>query len=281
MTDSTPTFERIPVPELPDTFLKEALSEIRQHSVSMIVADEDETKGVPCAGVFCTLGGLPGLLTARHVCDKLSRAKKLVLILGPHQPYRISSNLLQPYKPAASQIGEPFNADIPDIAFIPLSQEHKSAIEARRKVFYSIDRRSENPIFDIHGDAGFWVAIGSPNALMRRESRAIASLSYVTNVQKVLQHNDWDYLFVDLNLESNAPIPSNLEGMSGGGIWRVKFNATADRTKYWVENPSRDIILEGITFLQTDLSSRQLIAHGPTSIYHRLPQIVRDAQALK
>lgn len=79
---------------------------------------------------------------------------------------------------------------------------------------------------------------------------------------------------MNLDIDSNSKIPSDLVGMSGGGIWRAKFRINADRTRFWIEDRGRDIILAGVTFWQTPIEGRQLIAHGPRSIYRALRDIV-------
>lgn len=267
----------VPVRELPAAITAEARDHIRRHCVSMVVADGEETDGMPCAGVLCVINGTAGILTAWHVWDRLSRAKKLVLMLGPKHPYRIARTLLSSYAPVRTVASELSDAAVPDIAFIPLPAEIKTAVEARHKVFYSVDRRMNDTGFDLYGDAGFWIAIGTPIEMMRRDAQAVGSLTYVTDVEKAIQRDGWDYLFVNLNLESNVPIPLNLQGMSGGGLWRVIFSVTGDSSRFSIGDPSRDIVLQGITFLQTELAGRQLIAHGPKSIYECFPRFLREA----
>lgn len=101
MQDLPPERELLPVPELPQAITAEAREHIRRHCVSMVVADQDESLGMSCAGVLCVIQGVAGLLTAWHVWDRLSRAQKLVLMLGPQHPYRIERTLLHAYAPPA------------------------------------------------------------------------------------------------------------------------------------------------------------------------------------
>lgn len=269
--------ELVPVPELPTSITALAREHVRRFCVSMVVVDEVEVEGSPCAGVLCTVNGVTGILTAWHVWARLSRAKALVLMLGPKDPYRIERTLLHAYAPGQVQAPELCDAMVPDIAFIPLPHRDKTFIETKQKVFYSVDRRRNQQDFDLFGDAGFWVAVGTPVELMRRESQAVGSLSYITDLEKTVERDGWDYLYVNLNLESNVPMPANLEGMSGGGVWKVRFTVTGNPRTFAIENPSRDIVLQGVTFLQTALGGRQLIAHGPKSIYQRLPEIIGHA----
>jgi len=269
----------VPVPDLPTSITEQAREHIRRHCLSMVVVENHETEGMPCSGVLCVMHGIPGILTASHVWDSLARAKKLVLMLGPKHPYRIPRHLLNGYSPDRARAGEGelSHAQVPDIAFIPLTSSMKADIEARHKVFYSVDRRMLGTDFDLYGDAGFWVAVGTPVEMMQREAQAVGSLSYVTDARKGTEQEGWDYVYINLNLESNVPIPSNLQGMSGGGLWRVIFGISGEPHQYAIDDPSRDIVLQGITFLQTALPGRQLIAHGPKSIYHRFPQFLQES----
>ncbi len=276
MDDPAPTRELIPVPELPAPLIALADEHVRRFCVSMVVVTDLEVDGSPCAGVFCTICGVAGILTAKHVWDRLSRAKTLVLMLGPKDPYRIERALLYVHAPAQSPAPELFEAMVPDVAFIPLTSRDKAVVEAKQKAFYSVDRRRNQSNFDLFGDAGFWIAVGTPVEMMRREDQAVGSLSYITDVEKRVDRADWDYLFVNLNLARGALIPHNLEGMSGGGLWRVRFTVTGEPKGYAIENPLRDIVLQGITFLQTELGGRQLIAHGPRSVYQRLPEVIGE-----
>lgn len=278
MQNLTSKRQLVPVPQIPKELTTDVNQHIRRHSVSMVVADEDETLGRPCGGVLCLIEGMAGVLTARHVWDDLRRAQKLILMLGPRHPYRIDRTLLHALVPDSSATPKFDDARTPDIAFIPLSSKHKASIEARQKVFYSIDRRRGDFAFDVYGDSGFWIAVGNPVEMMRREDRAVRSLSYITDVEKSVEYGQWDYLFVNLNLESNVPIPSNLQGMSGGGLWRARFNINADSKQFTIENPTQDILLQGIIFLQTALDGRQLIAHGPKSIYESLPLFLQASK---
>lgn len=266
----------VPTSELPESLITEAHEHIRRYCLSMVIADEDERKGIPCSGVLCVIRGIFGILTAHHVWSRLSQAQKLVLMLGPSHPYRIARHMLTGYAPGQAAEKELSTALAPDIAFIPLPAQIKTAIEARHKAFYSVDRRTTSTEFDLYSDAGFWVAIGTPLEIMRRGSGAVGSLAYVTDIEKVIKLEDWDYLYVNLNLESNIPIPANLEGMSGGGIWRVIFSVSSEPRGFSISDPNKDIVLQGITFFQTALRGRQLIAHGPKSIYELLPRFLEE-----
>ncbi len=257
---------------LPDEVLNGAIAHIRLYCVSMVIVNQDEIEGLTCSGVFCVINGIAGILTARHVWEALSASRKLVLMLGPKQPFRIDRSFLDAKSPFPHVTSEFSNANLPDIALIVLPESIKTSIESRNKAFYSIDRRAKSSEFSLYDELGFWIAVGCPKALMKVEDQAVRSLIYTTDIEKTVEHLGWDYLYVNINLESNVPIPPDLGGMSGGGIWRVRFYMGEDKTIF-IKDPSRDILLQGITILQTQLVGRQLVAHGPRSIYERMYEV--------
>jgi len=243
----------------------------------MVVVENQESDGSPCSGVLCVIDGLAGILTARHVWERLSAAHKLVIMLGPKQPYRIETELLSSYAPLGINVGDMPSVRRPDIAFIPIPGDAKMSIEARNKAFYFVEKPSRESDLDLYGDTGFWLVIGTPVEMMKRPARSVSSLSYTTDVESVTEQDGWDYLYVNLNLQDNHQLPANLEGMSGGGVWRVRFTVSiSNKPRQFYIDPQKDVLLQGVTFLQTKLDGRQLIAHGPKSIYERLPKFIKS-----
>jgi len=163
------------------------------------------------------------------------------------------------------------------IAVVRLLPSHVANIEARDKAFYSVDRRVDDDQFDLMGDDGFWAVVGSPIALLDAERRAVGSLVYDTGIARRFSNGKWDYALIDLDAEENPDIPKDFEGMSGGGLWRAGYRMKKDRSRFWFDNVGRDIVLAGVTFWQTDSEGRQLIAHGPKSIYESLVPLVGNA----
>lgn len=259
----------VPIPELPRELTSAAHVAIRSYAVSMIATSNDESDAKTCSGTFVTLNGRSGILTARHVWEKTRKYSKLILMIGG-APYRVERRFLDAEIVPATTSLEPFRADVPDLAFVPLATDMQGTIQARGKVFYSLDRRRGAADFDLYGDDGLWVVVGSPNALLREVDGAVGSLIYDTGIEKRFKEGGWDYVLVNMNVEGNPEIPSDFGGMSGGGLWRVKFRMDANRSSFWIEDASRDVILSGVIFYQTPSPGRQLIAHGPESIYDLL-----------
>jgi len=96
------------------------------------------------------------------------------------------------------------------------------------------------------------------------------SLLYDTTVEPRIELEGWDYITVNLNLPQNPALPQDYGGVSGGGIWRATFYMTEDEGTFLIENARRDIVLSGVAFYQTDSASRQIIGHGPRSLYAAL-----------
>jgi hypothetical protein len=214
------------------------------------------------------------MLTAAHNWEVLRRRKTLILMIGEKTPYRIDATKLTAFFPPKQSLKELDTHSAPDIAFIPLNEEQRATIEAKQKIFYSIDRRTQSNSYDLYADDGMWVAVGAPMAMVDWERHAVGCLRYLTDVGQRAEVAGWDYVWINLNLEANAPIPHNLVGMSGGGLWRVRFSRSKLTGELSIVDPSHDIILSGIIFLQTALDGRQLVAHGPKSVYEHFPRFL-------
>lgn len=264
-----PEWREIPIRDLPQELTLEVHQKIRLHGVTMVVPSGDGTEAVCCSGTFTQINGMAGILTARHVWDVIERAPSLALLAGG-QPYYVDPRVLRVFGPGYEDTLPEVDAAVPDIAFVRIPPFARGAIEAYGKVFYSIDLRRQDPEVEFFSERGFWVLAGSPQALFNAETRMAPSFLYDTTVDRRVEIGDWDYLFVNLNLEQNPGIPRTYGGMSGGGIWRVAFYLSAVETVFAVENPKRDIVLSGVAFYQTGAEGRQIIGHGPKSLYATL-----------
>ena len=269
-TPETERVRRIPIPRLPSYLTQLAHYEIRSRSVSLLMTErDDDSSAASCAASLIAVHGKSGLLTARHVWEA-ARKRPILGVALNDRILRLETAGLYAFAPARDGLLEGEKAEVPDLAFVYLHPEHRATIQACGRVFYSIDRRRQSTQFDLFGDDGFYVVVGSPIERIDIVNARIASLTYDTEISRQLQQSGWDYIFVNLNIEGNPEIPNDYKGVSGGGLWRVKFLASPDLKNFWIEDPARDIILVGVNFYQTDIPGRQLIAHGPKSIYERL-----------
>lgn len=259
----------VPIRELPSELTAQVHERIRMHAVSMVIPTADDTHPLCCSGTLTQVNGIPGILTARHVWDMIMVAQTLTLLVGG-EPYWLDPHLLQAFGPVKEEILLDIRARVPDIAFVRIPMPARRDIEASNKVFYSIDSRRRDPEIDLFGERGFWILAGSPQELVDSDTRRVASFLYDTTVERRIEVGDWDYLFVNLDLQQNPSLPRTFVGVSGGGIWRAAFNVTEDESVFTIEKPWRDIVLSGVAFYQTGEHGRQIIGHGPKSLYETL-----------
>jgi hypothetical protein len=261
-----PEYREFPIRDLPRELISQVHGKIRLHAVTMVVARGDGGEPLCCSGTLVTVNEIRGVLTARHVWELIQPSPTLALLVGG-KPYFLKPEILRAFAPDQHENLEEVGASVPDIAFIRVPPPAAIDIEAYGKVFYSIDRRRETPDVASFTERGFWVLTGSPQALFDAATGMAPSFLYDTFVDKHVAVGAWDYLFMNLSLKQNPEIPINYGGMSGGGIWRAAFWMSPDEAVFAVEDPQRDIVLSGVAFFQTGLDGRQIIGHGPRSLY--------------
>jgi hypothetical protein len=65
-------------------------------------------------------------------------------------------------------------------------------------------------------------------------------------------------------------MPENVQGMSGGGMWRAKFSMSEDLKEFRLHA----VLFSGVNFYQTDIGKEyQILGHGPISIYKNLYEL--------
>jgi hypothetical protein len=266
-----PARRDIPIKELLLDLTRQVHEKIRLHAVSMVLPPVGGADPRCCSGTLVQLNEMAGILTAGHVWTEIERAPSLALLVGG-EPYYVKTEVLRAFAPPSVGTLPGVAAQVPDIAFVRLPTIARGRIEAYGKVFYSIDARRKNAEIDPLDERGFWILAGSPQALARPDTGMVASFLYDTSVQKRLTVGAWDYLLVNLHLASNRELPTTYGGVSGGGIWRAVFHVSDDETVFAVASARRDIILSGVAFYQTPLEGRQIIGHGPVSMYDALPK---------
>lgn len=255
----------IPIKNIPDAFARQVHGYIRNFSVTMLAANKSQRDAVPCAGTLVSLCGKKGILTAHHVWKCVESKDLLILMAG--KSIECESKYLHAIVPIARGSLPDVGATVPDIAFIELPLEICNTLEAYGKVFYSIERRANDPEINLYSHLGYWAIVGSPQALLDEENGRVASFIYDTGVQRRVEFEGWDYLYVNLDILDNSQIPRDYGGMSGGGIWRVEYATDPELRTFVVESNARGIVLSGVIFYQTAEDGRQLLSHGPQSIY--------------
>lgn len=271
MSDDQPGRRAIPIRDLPQNLVADVHQKIRLHSIAMVLSVAETADPFACSGTLVEINGIVGVLTARHVWTDLVKVARTVgLLVGGHEPYWIKPDVLRAFGPRADGVLPGTSVQIPDLAFVRIPPVARGTIEAAKKLFYSLEVRRRDPQLDLFSERGFWVLTGSPQALFDSTTRTVGSILYDTTVERRIEQGDWDYIITNLDLPQNPALPETYRGLSGGGIWRAAFYVTEHGTEFLVERASRDILLSGVAFYQTDLPGRQIIGHGPRSLYRTL-----------
>jgi len=260
--------------DLPQELTKEVNTHIRLFAVTMLIADNEDSREIPCSGTLVSIKGNKGVLTARHVWEEMSKHRYLLIMLG-QIPHVIEVTLLNAIAPPIQSRSERISSDIPDLAFVILPGPSVNHIEAISKAFFSIDKRFDEQLTEfVRSPVGYFALFGAPAEFVDHQRKSIRSFAYSTYLSEYFESEGWDYQVMGLDLDKNPEIPKDFVGMSGGGVWKIKFFVSEDKTRFAVENFTRDIALVGVDFNQTDLPGRQLIGHGPVSIYKELYRLI-------
>lgn len=265
--------------EIPENLLKEMARRIYNHTIGFVVVnqqDREETilKG---SGTLICIDGLYGILTAEHVIKYLPKKGDLGFIISDRlHKFTINSSYLNIYTIAKSD--NP--ADGPDIGFILLPESELGQFKAS-KSFYDLGKRiyfSENPP---EIDLGVWCISGFPEELACNEGpgKGFSEIKRFTGfcgfVRDPEQYSsgDFDYYEFEVPYNKNIGLPTNFEGVSGGGLWQVII-AKAESNELFV----KDIILSGIPFYQTEFleDKKKVKCHGRKSIYQYSIEFIKN-----
>ena len=260
--------------KLPRGFTKEIHDHQRRFSITMLIYDDGATDVIPCSGTLAQLGGQKGIVTARHVWNKAKEHQLLLTLIG-HGNYAFERKHLVGLVPEFETVLSEFEkVRVPDIAFIKLPYNYVGDLEAKGKAFFNIDKRIEAGAYLPELEQGYWSVFGNPDEWRETGKKKVISFVYGTGLSRCLERDNWDYLVMRLDTSANPDIPRDFSGMSGGGIWWTRWTCDESLQRFVVENPSRDILLAGVSFFQTGNHDRMLLGHGPKSIYELLYQVV-------
>jgi len=269
-------YSTIQISQLPEEMLEDIRAQVRLYSVAMLCVDSEDIEAVPCSGTLCKIGNSYGIITARHVWDNpnpqgdrgIKNHKRLKICVGKGA-YDLDTTWLSAIFPETT--GRKLDAAIPDIAFIRVPPEICSKFEASNKLFYSIDnsiQRFQNELNSL--DDGVWFTFGNPKERINFEEAEAASVIYVTDLREKYEEGKWDYISLNVTAEEGE-MPTNVGGMSGGGMWRAKFSMREDLKEFNLHAA----LFSGVNFYQTEFGKEyQILGHGPMSIYKNLYNLV-------
>ncbi len=248
---------------------------IARFTVGLVSIESGEPKPLG-SGTLVKCITTQGILTCAHVLEEVAKRKEIGIVLFPVvigrvQTFKIETQFIVPG--SIKILREPKTRDGADLAFIPLPENFMAALSAFASVLnLDIQRARSSELlpadtFSIDAIAGI-VAELTPPPARAKYSALILGVEGLINVGRVVER--WDANGFDLIKLRPAPssdfvLPNDYGATSGGGIWSVAMRKEHDGT--FLVAQSR---LIGVVFWQTEAPDRDLIGHGPESIYKRL-----------
>ena len=234
------------------------------------------------SGVLVCCKSIQGILTCGHVLAELPIDDDFGLVQfagarGRYRQTKISGHIN--VQSAIKFYSPPMRYGGPDLAFIPIAAEQFNTLIAFGSAV-NLDlgkQRASNPAPDgaeaFEAVAGIVGSLTPPPRVDGQYCRL--DIEGLVNVGKVVASpivDDWDQLHFKPIPGPDFSLPSNYQGMSGGGIWRV-YVKKDDQNGFDVVEAR----LTGVAYWQDDVEQTHgIIGHGPHSLYgHLLNEIYR------
>jgi hypothetical protein len=270
--------------DVPTDLWDEAVLHVGYHSVGLLLNGT-----FIGSGTLISWGDEFGVLTAEHVtnnpysrdlrCDFSGNSRQvlgLVIIAGPH-PLTFEVRCLKHLslgKRVSDEAG-------PDAAVIVLPKSPQLSTIKAKKSFWSLTDSTDFKMHAALPQAGAVVMGGHPQEEREPLSRldphsgAPAAFAAITVQTGYFEKDGFDYVEVQSGPGRESKPLGTYEGMSGGGLWRVRVHRKSqdDAGKLFFS-----LFLLGINFWQSAErnGSRTLRAHGPKTIYTcLLPKLMR------
>jgi len=280
--------EQFALGETPDDLLVAITSRLHTHSTALMrLTGRSGPEHDPLyigSGTFVSIDEVDGILTARHVADKLDGPFHLGLAVareGEEHRFMIDRDSLSIYDIAPKESQE-FG---PDISFVVLSDwDDVGTIRASRSFHQLATDREEMLMSPPDPDIGIWFVCGGPGELVKvdasqaglRGAMSITNYCYAGGVDTGYEKGGFDYFDFPLSNGDSKDLLRTYEGVSGGGLWQVTVRRKEGRGLI----PGR-FLYSGLVFWQDVRSDgiRFLRCHGRRSVYNRVLSKVSEKYA--
>jgi hypothetical protein len=231
------------------------------------------------SGTLIQVGSTRAILTAHHVLDALPRSGELGLIMSPHVgSHTMEVEVLQYLKIARGTEEE----QGPDLGAVILPAVLPSNLTAK-KSFVNLDKHWERMASgppDLK--EGLWCLCGLQDALTRdfkpalgfKTLKRFAGFCPIGWVDEEPAVENYDYLSFPIPHGPNSPMPDNIGGTSGGGLWQILLRQERDgRIK------AVDCLLSGLAFYQGPIENGWSLirCHGRKSVYDMARKAIQNA----
>jgi hypothetical protein len=260
--------------------LDNSFSFIWQHSVAMILSP-DVTPNVVFSGTFVSCFGYVGILTAGHCASALMESSEFYLLIRK-DAHRFE---VQPSQFFHLRIGydeaEGHALSQPDLSFLIIKDRRiLNMLIANSRFFYEMSKLKIEDTGLVEGrfNSNNWIIAGSAAEDTKTQSLLISGQTekFITLGASVIKGNfvghdlqsDYGFDYIKLKVVSSSHgFPDSYNGVSGGGIWYLKFTKTAT---------GRDVfkpLLIGVACWQSrkkishEHTERIISGHGWVSVY--------------
>jgi hypothetical protein len=259
------------------TLLHDIFEAIRGYSTSFIVNNT-----LIGSGTFVRIDDTAGLLTAKHVWDKLCELTRGDPLIGlqlydrPHT-FFVDRRTLVPLfttKRKTMSFG-------PDLEFIKLPLAKIASIEASQKSFYNLSKDSPKRHCNAQTRYGFLIISGFPEEMVQKKTADKGSIRLLSLynlgmiVAKTRSRRVGRFDYWEMQTEVGTE-PRDYGGVSGAGVWRVVLEKKIGIS--FSAATLQSLTLGGMAFYQSAAkkSWRFIRAHGPDTIYRILPQTITN-----
>lgn len=241
------------------------------------------------SGTLVKFGNVEGILTCAHVVEALKElenegVKEIGILCFPARSQAIQSARLKLSHLVDCTIGAKkrtksgmkWTRSGPDIAFLRVPAPDLSALKAKCTVINGLKQRQlflqNEPDADGRIDAVSGVLAEKTMPADVSGLNVTTVFEAVINVGRNVKLRPTKQLFDLLTFtpvpDENYVYPSNVKGQSGGGLWRLYYRTNKDGSKSIVR-----ALLAGVAFWEN--GNRDIICHGPSSIYNHLLAIIK------
>jgi hypothetical protein len=241
------------------------------------VGDRGEPFG---SGTLITFGAFEGVLTAAHVLDEIAKCGEIGILEFPVRRDQMQRLRIKFANLDYIRIGNaPYGEHGPDLAFLKLPALTASALKANSS-FVSFEKQAMTAFAAPPTGMGKLDSVVGVIENWRRQQieqktliiTPIESLLNVGTATEIAPADGYDrFQFEPLKSQDFKP-PQSYGGTSGGGFWRSFRRKNPDGTVHFDQ-----LRLMGVAFFETEeiKGQRNIICHGPTSIYRLLADKIR------
>lgn len=234
------------------------------------------------SGTLVRCRSTQGILTCGHVLVELPNDSDFGIVQfglpqGSDQRVRISGETT--VTNAVTFYAPPLKKDGPDLAFVPIPLAVFADLEARGSVL-NLDLGIQKAPTGRPDDAEVLEAVGGIIGQMTQPATTVGNRSTLSveglvcpgSVIDAPRIGQWDQLHFKPQQQSESKLPTDYQGTSGGGIWRIYLQKDSNGGYTPIETR-----LIGVAYWQDEVAgSLGIIGHGPISVYdHLLAAIYR------